>query len=138
MARYNGNGIFLSIDGNTITGSWKEVELTSSIEEIDTTQGVGQTYLQRSEGLRDVAITLMVGYDPDTVQAQLAMLRPGIHTVVFGPEGNSAGKPRHEQAFLFTEAPLGQDVKKKEVVFTVSGSGADAPTVDMFNGGVFS
>lgn len=136
--RYNGNGIFLSIDGTTITGSWKDIEITSSMEEVDTTQGVGQTYMQRSEGLRDTEISITIGYDPDNIQAQFAMLRPGIHTVVFGPEGNGTGKPKHEQSFLFTEAPLGQDVKKKEVVFTVSGAGADAPSVDMYNGGVFS
>lgn len=138
MARYNGNNIFLSIDGTVITSSWKEIELTPSMEEVDTTQGVGRRHLQRSEGLNDTALTIIVGYDPDNIQAQLATLKPGIHAVVFGPEGNAAGKPRHEQSFLFTEAPLGQDVKKKEVVFTVSAAGADEPTVDMYNGGVFS
>lgn len=138
MPRFNGNNQYIAIDGTAIIAQWKETELVPSIEAIDTTQGVGQTHLQRNEGLKDNSITLVVGYDPDSIQALLALLRPGIHTVIIGPEGSATGKPKHEQSFIFTEAPMKQDVKKGEVVFTISGVGADAPVVDFFNGGVFS
>lgn len=138
MARYNGNNIFLSIDGTVISSNWKEIEFTPSMEAIDTTQGVARKHLQRSEGLNDTAMTIIVGYDKDNIQAQFALIKPGIHHIVFGPEGSATGQPRHEQSFIVTEAPFGQDVKKKEVAFTLSCEGADEPVVDMHNGGVFS
>lgn len=136
--RFNGNNIFMSIDGTSVGAEWIEYELTTSVEEVDTTRGAAQTNMQRNAGLNDQSLTITLAYDPEKIQTQIAYLKPGVHHVVLGPEGNAAGKPRHEQEFLFTEAPFGQTVKKDQVVFTISASAADAPVADFFSGAVFS
>lgn len=137
MPRYNGNNIYLAIDGNVVGSQFKTVNLEPSIEAVDMTRGAGTTHMMRNEGLRDTTISMTLGYDTDLVPTWLTLLRPGEHTVEFGPEGSATGKPRHQQKFIFTSAPLEIDVTKQEVVFDISGDGADAPIFDMFAGATF-
>jgi hypothetical protein len=137
MSAFNGNNPYLAIDGIVLDTEWKEVEISGTMETQDVTQGVGRTGMQRAEGLRDASISIVVGYRTEKIQQQFAMLKPGRHNVVYGPEGNVAGKPKHEQAFIFNDMPLGQNVDKSEVSFSVGGDQADEPTVDMYNGGVW-
>ena len=70
-------------------------------------------------------------------ERQFSRLRPGRHSVTYGPEGNIAGKPKHVKDFIFNNLPLGQNIDKSEVEFNVGGDLADVPTVDMYNGGVW-
>jgi len=137
MTRYNGNGIYLAIDGNVVHSQFKTVNLEPSIEAVDMTRGSGTTHMMRNEGLKDTTISITLGYDTDLVPTWFTLLKPGRHTVEFGPEGNASGKPRHLQDFIFTGAPLEISVEKEEVVFDISGDGADAPTYDMYNGATF-
>lgn len=137
MSAFNGNNPYLAIDGVVLDTEWKEVELSGSIETQDVTQGVGRTGMQRAEGLRDASISLVVGYRTEKIQQQFTMLRPGRHTVIYGPEGNTPGKPKHVQDFIFNDMPLGQNVDKSEVAFSIGGDQADEPTVDMYSGGVW-
>lgn len=137
MPRYNGNNIWIAIDGNSVGSQFKTVNLEPSIEAVDMTRGAGTNHMMRNEGLRDTTISITLGYDTDLVPTWLALLKPGRHTVEFGPEGNSTGKPRHLQDFIFTSAPLEIDVTKQEVVFDISGDGADPAIYDMFNGATF-
>lgn len=137
MSAFNGNNPYLAIDGIVLDTEWKEVEITGTMETQDVTQGVGRTGMQRAEGLRDASISIVVGYRTEKIQQQFAMLKPGRHNVVYGPEGNIPGKPKHVQDFIFNDTPLGQNVDKSEVSFSVGGDQADEPTVDLYNGGVW-
>lgn len=137
MPSYNGNNIYLVIDGMEVQSQFKSVSLEPSIESVDTTRGAGATHMMRNEGLRDTSISFSLGYDTDLVPTWLPKLRPGLHTIVFGPEGNATGKPKHQQDFITTAAPLEVTVEKGEVVFDVSGEGAAAPVFDMFAGATF-
>jgi hypothetical protein len=137
MSAFNENNPYIAIDGIVLDTEWKEVELTGTMETQDVTQGVGRTGMQRAEGLRDASISIVVGYRTEKIQQQFAMLKPGRHNVVYGPQGNTPGLPKHVQDFIFNDLPLGQNVDKSEVVFSVGGEQADEPTVDMHNGGVW-
>lgn len=137
MTAYNGNGVYLSINGIVVTAEFKKVELKPKIDSVDTTRGAGTTHMQRATGLEDFDITIDVGYEIETVQTQLQYLRPGRYTVIYGAEGNASGKPRHQQEFIFTESPFSIEVKKPEVAFSMKGVAAAAPTFNMFAGATF-
>lgn len=137
MASYNGNGIYLTIDGLDVSAQFKSVTIEPTIESVDTTRGANTSHRQRNEGLRDTAFSCSLGYDTALVPTWITTLRPGLHTIVFGPEGNAAGKPKHQQNFITTEAPLEITVEKDEVVFEIAGEAADAPVFDMYAGATF-
>ncbi len=137
MAQFNGNNQYLEIDGTPVTAQWIEGELSQMVDMVDVTQGAGTEHKMRATRLRDHKISFTIGYDPDNIQTLLPLLRPGVHTLTFGPEGNVTGKPKHVQAFVLKEAPLKQDVGKSLVTFTITGEAAGAPTTDMYNGGVW-
>jgi hypothetical protein len=138
MTAYNGNGIYLSINGIvTASDAFKSVDIKPKIDTVDTTRGAGATHVQRSTGLDDFDISIDIGYEIETIQTQLQFLRPGRYTVIFGPEGNASGKPRHQQDFIFTESPLKIEVKKSEVVFAMKGTAAAAPVFNMYAGATF-
>lgn len=137
MSSYNGNGIYLTIDGLDVSSEFKSVSLEPTIETVDTTRGAGTDHRKRNEGLRDTAFSCSLGYDTAKVPTWLPVLRPGLHTIVFGPEGSAAGKPKHQQDFITTEAPLEISVEKDEVLFDISGEAAAPPVFDMFAGATF-
>jgi hypothetical protein len=138
MTPFNGNGIYLSINGITAAAdAFKSVDLKPKIDTVDTTRGAGTTHVQRATGLDDFDIAIEIGYEVETIQTQLGFLRPGRYTVIFGPEGNGSGKPRHQQDFIFTEAPLKIEVKKSEVAFSMKGIAAAAPVFNMYGGATF-
>lgn len=137
MSAFNDNNPYLAIDGLVMDTEWKKVGLTGTIGTQDVTQGVGQTGIQRAIGLRDASITIECGYRTEKIQQQFAMLKPGVHNVVYGPQGTAPGMPKHVQDFIFTEFPFGQEVAKTEVMFSISGEQAEPPSVDITNGGVW-
>lgn len=137
MATYSGNSVYVAIDGTSLGAYWKEVEITAAMDSVDVTAGSGAEYRERAGGLRDYSVSLTVVYDDSTVATYIQKLRPGVHTVEIGPEGNTAGKPKFEQSMLLTEAPFSVTVEKSEVAFSLSFEGAAAPTSDLFNGATY-
>lgn len=137
MASFVGNNIHLSIDGVIVHADFKNVSIEPSVEDVDTTRGSGTEHRQRNTGLRDTSMTITLGYDTVRTQQQIQYLRPGRHTVIFGPEGAIAGKPKHQQDFITTSVPLEISVEKAEVALELTMVGADAPTYDMFDGATF-
>jgi hypothetical protein len=137
MATYNGNNVYIAIDSTDVGAYWKQVEITSSIDEVDVTAGSNAEFRERLGGLRDYAYSITLVYDDTNLASYIQKIRPGIHTLEIGPEGNTAGKPRMVQSVLITEVPFEVTVEKSEVAFSISAVGAAAPTTDMFAGGVY-
>lgn len=138
MAVYSGNKDYISIDGVNLSAYWREAEISPSMETADVTAGANVTHRSRNEGLNDYAFSLTIVYDDADLQTILPVIKPGRHLVVYGPEGNVAGKPKHEQYFIWTEAPTGGNHEKSEArVFTISGEAAAPPISDMYAGAVF-
>lgn len=138
MATYNGNNAYIDIDGTRIDTYFVNVSLNPSIETVDITAGSGATHRQRATGLKDNGGSMQIAYDDTNIATILPLVAPGAHTLTYGPEGNSAGKPKHVQAIIISGAPHTVAVSKDMVVFDVSFEAAAAPTTDMFNGGVWS
>lgn len=138
MASYNGNVAYCAIDGVTLAAQFVNVNLESSIEEVDVTAGAGAEDVQRDEGLRSDKVTIKIAYDVDAIQSHVQKLKPGKHLIDIGPQGNSAGKPRHYQEFLVSSAkPFEVGVKKPAVVIEMSGNSARRPIYDFFNGDTY-
>lgn len=138
MATYSGNNDYLAIDGVDLGPYWREAEITPSMETADVTAGSGVTHRKRNAGLKDHAFKLTLVYDDDELQTILPVIKVGKHLVVWGPEGNGAGKPKHQQYFHFTEAPTGGTYEKNEArVFDITCEAADSPIDDMYAGAVF-
>lgn len=138
MATYSGNKDYLSIDGVDLSAYWRDAEISPSMETADVTTGANVTHRQRNEGLKDYAFSFTIAYDDEDLQTILPLIEVGRHLVVYGPEGNAAGKPKHQQYFIFTEAPTSGTFEKNEArAFSVSGEAAAAPIDDMYDGAVW-
>lgn len=137
MASFNGNDAYLTIGGTDVSGFWTGFTLTESIEAVDVTAGSGTDHRERAEGLADTSCSGTIVYDAASVSTYIQKLKPGTYTIIWGPEGNTAGKPKHEQSFIITEVSHSVTVDKKMVVFEFSGKAAAAPTYDMHAGATF-
>lgn len=138
MAVYSGNDDFLSIDGVDLSAYWREAEISPSVETADVTAGSGVTHRSRNEGLKDYTFSFTIVYDTADLQTILPVIKPGTHLVVYGPEGNSAGKPKHQQRFIFTEAPTSGNHEKSDArTFSISAEAAEPPIDDMYVGDTF-
>lgn len=138
MATYNGNSYYLAIDSTDLSSYVVSGQLTPKVAEVDVTAGASETYMERAAGLKDTTFTATLAMDDTTFATQIALVKPGIHTIEWGPQGATSGKPRHVQSMLITESPHEVKVTKDMVTFQVSASGAAAPTVDLMTGGVYS
>lgn len=137
MATYNGNGAYLSIDGTQVDAYYKEITLSPSMETVDSTAGSGTAHRTRGEGLKDTTATMTLVYDVAVAATILPLVEVGTHAIVYGPEGNANGKPKHAQSFIITSVPHTVSVEKSVVLFECSMEAAAAPTVDMHSGGVW-
>lgn len=137
MALYSGNKDYLSIDGVELAGFWRDTQIVATVDMAENTSGNAQ-FKSRFETLRDYSMSFTIAYDDEEADMILNLVRPGKHLVVYGPEGNVAGKPKHQQYFIFPQVETEGDSEKSQLrVFSVSANAAEAPLFDMYNGGVF-
>jgi len=139
MAKLNGNNVYLTIDGVDVKAYWKSVSLNPTADTTDVTAGANTTHKQYEAGLIDTDMSATLAYDDVNQASYIQRLAVGQKVlIVYGPEGATSGKPKHEQYFIVTSAATEQTVMKDAVVFDMSFRGADAPVVDMYDGGVWS
>lgn len=137
MPVYSGNKDYLSIDGVDLSAYWREATIAASIDMQENTSG-GSAYKTRFATVKDYTLNFTVVYDSEQAATLLSLLAPGEHLVTYGPEGNAAGKPKHQQHFIFPQIETGGNADKSSMrVFSVQAQGAKAPIFDMFNGGIF-
>lgn len=138
MAQFNGNGYYVDIDGTDISSYVIMAKLEPSVETVDVTAGASTTHRERNAGLKDYSFSMDVGYDDSAASTIIPLIKPGVHTVTYGPEGNATGKPKHVGSFIFEGASHEVNVAKNFVIFSVSATAAGAPTTDMYEGGVWA
>ena len=138
MASLNGNSAYLTINGTSMGAYYTKIDFKGTAESVDITHGSGATHVMRAPGLKDVKATLTLAYEVGSVSTQLGLIAPGgTFTVIYGPESNTAGKPKHEQSFIFPATDFSQEVTKPLVVFNIEIEGAAAPVTDLWAGGTF-
>lgn len=140
MPRYNGNTMYLEMDGVDVSAFFTAttgLETTNEVQ--DVTAGSGQTHVQRLPGLSDTKGTFTLIYQVGSLPSYIQRLQPGqVVRYVYGPEGNASGKPVQE-ADVVINSVKGPDVtiKKELVKFEVAWDGADKPIRSILNGDVF-
>ena len=136
MAETNTNSYYLTIGGRNMSARVRSVTITPSIATVESTSGSGVTDVENLPGLRSHTISIMLAYDTATFSSDGPKLL-GKQTVVYGPEGNASGKPKHEQDFILTGAPVTQSSQKTLMEFSISGTSTGAPTEDMYDNDTF-
>lgn len=139
IATYADNDIYLTLGGTAVQAYFKSVNLQPSNSSVDTTAGAGTDWMERAPGLNDMKISVTLMYDAADVQTYIQKLAVGqVISIEYGPEGNSAGKPRHVQTFNVTGAAHTVSVDKSAVTFEFTGESAAAPSFNLFAGAVYS
>ena len=133
MATINSNNTHLAIDGVDVSGYWTgSVEPEETMDTEDITSGAGVTHIQRAGKLKDNKIKFVVGYDDTDLGVYLSKMQVGTYTVLYGPEGNTTGKPKFECSMILkgVKGPA-PGVDKVKVVFELEFEGAAAPTAEL-------
>lgn len=140
MPAFNGNKGYLTINAADVSGFSTEMGIEPSNSVVDVTAGFGTEHMQRAPGLNDTKAKVVIAYLAGQVADYITHLHVGKEAlVVWGPEGNVSGKPKHQQKFIVASASgPKQTVKKDMVVFEISFEAADAPIEDMYAGAVFA
>lgn len=101
MPEYNGNNIHLTMNGVDVKARWRSCELKLNIGDEDVSAGAGIEWEKHASKLRNIGATVTLVYDDTTAAADIAALftTNDIIPLVHGPEGNTAGKPKHDQDF---------------------------------------
>ncbi len=132
------NTLHLQLGSWTVTTEFVEVEFQQSNNTQEITAGVGQASVQRGEGLDDHTFNITVMYDTVLSPSVFTQMKAGtILAFDFGPEDNTAGKPRHTQNVIIQNNSFGKNVDKSPTSFQIQVQGADTPTTDMFAGGTW-
>lgn len=139
MATYNGNNQYLEIDSVDVSGYYTDqLSYNPSNNTVDTTAGAGITGHQRAAGLNDRTLSFVVVYDDATLATYVQKLKVGsVYTVVYGPEGNGAGKPKFAGKMILESVTQQASVEKIKVVFELEFQQADVPTHTIEGGDTF-
>lgn len=137
MATLAGNGAYLSVDGTDVSAYSIVFEPEQSAVSHDITAGFGATYVERAPGLKDFKGKFTLVYDTTLITTHIQKVAAGdaATTWIWCPEGNTGGKPKHEQSCIITNVSGPRvHVDKSLTVLEVSVEGAAAPAGDMYAG----
>jgi hypothetical protein len=138
MAGLVSNTVYLKVDTVNVSAFYTDVKLSAKNSVRDNTAGSAATHVSKAAGLDEYSFDLTLIYDDTSLATYLSLLKPGSKYVFeIGTEGNTAGKPRHQQTCIVESVSTAIKVDKDLIAFSISISGAAAPTVNMFAGGVY-
>jgi hypothetical protein len=150
MAHYNGNNAYLSINGRVLgaaSGADSNVFISASLKlstgDEETSAGSGISWEEHADKLSVVEATFEIAYDVGVVDDDLDAVTDALGigqvvAIIYGPEGNTTGQPKHQQDFLVTgvDGPK-VDVKKTRAMFSISAKSTGVPTSNLYAGDVW-
>jgi hypothetical protein len=140
MPEYNGNDIYLRMNAIDVEARWRSFEMSLNTDEEDLSAGAGIDWKKRGAKLHDVQGTIRLIYDDTQAAQDFANLWEDnqVVAVVYGPEGNTAGKPQHAQSF-FISSVSGPTTNhdKTAVVLEFSVRSTGVPTKNIYEGDTF-
>lgn len=147
MSSYNDNNAYLSINGRVLgaaSGADSNIFITGTTKvttgDEETTKGSGVDWEDHDPKLAVIDGTWEIGYETTTVSTDLTSIlnslgRGDVVEIIWGPEGNTGGQPKHQQDFLITGVDGPKiDVKKARAMFSISGKSKGTPTSNMYAG----
>lgn len=140
MPTLSSNNVYLALDGVDVSGYWTgQINKSGTTATQDITAGAGATHVQRAPGLSDNNLSFAIVYDTaDLATYRAKLVQASQYTVTYGPESNTAGKPKFECDMILTgvDGP-NPTIDKTKVMFEVSFEAADAPTDTIEGGSTF-
>ena len=133
MAQYSSNGMFLSLDGIDVSAFWTGTTgFKTSNTPTDVSAGADEPHEQLNPGQDKTDFTVSLKYDDSqttraTIIAKLKSNQK--YNLIFGPQGNTAGMPVHEQSMLLVETDGPNTAQDKSVfsMYALTFRGADEP-----------
>lgn len=140
MAEYNGNDIYLRMNGIDVEARWRQMDIARSVGDEDVTAGAGVEYEKHAAKLKAGTAKITLMYDDTQAATDMSALynANSIITVVYGPEGNATGKPCDNRSWLITGITGPSTAYDKPAVmleFDLVASGT--PTKDIHKGETF-
>lgn len=101
MPEYNGNNIYLTVNTVDVKAKWRSFEPKLNVGDEDVSAGAGVEWEKHANKLHNVSAKMVLIYDDTQAATDIAALHTtnDIVAIVYGPEGNAAGKPCHNQSF---------------------------------------
>lgn len=142
MPELNGNDVYISINGRDVGGIWRGFEMNLSIGDEDVSAGAGIDWEKHAAKLKVVGATATLVYNTDSVVADIAAIigatEGHVVPVVYGPENNTAGKPKHDQDFLITGISGPSTAHEKSLVmFEIELNSSGEPRSNLYDGDTF-
>jgi hypothetical protein len=140
MAEYNGNSVYLRMNSINVESLWKKMDISKSVADVEVTAGSGTVYEEHAAGLKGATAKITLAYNDTQAATDMAALYTALEVipVVYGPEGNTAGKPCDSRNWLITgiSGPSTQ-VSKEPVILEFDLVGTGTPTKDIHKGETF-
>lgn len=139
MPVYNGNNVYLEIEGLDVGGIFRQFSPNLNTGDENVSHGAGVDWEKHAAKLSNVQATIIIVYDTDRVSNDMTSIldngKGQVVTVKYCPEGNTAGKPVHEQDFLITSVngPT-TNHDKTLVTYEISCISTGEPTSNMYAG----
>lgn len=140
MAEYNGNDIHLTVDATDVGAIWRGFDMTLNIGDENVSAGANIEWEKHAGKLKNISATMTLVYDDSTAAANLTALygTNDVIVVVYGPEGNTAGKPCHTQSFKINSiSGPSTSHDKALVVLEYSLISTGVPTKNIYAGDTF-
>lgn len=142
MATYNGNSIYLRVNNVNVESLWREMDIKVSIDKEDTSAGAGITHKKNAAKLQELTAKLTIVYDTDSAPTDIsniyALSQDHISAIVYGPEGNTTGKPKDDRDWLVTNiGGASTSYDKKLVMFEVDLVSTGEPRSNHYDGDTF-
>jgi hypothetical protein len=105
MTKYSGAALYLEFGGVNISATRRTLDVTHNMETADSTAGSDQyrNFVTTVKMLEAEAEILGLTFDTGG-SAQVAALQPGTNgTLIWGPEGTAAGKPKWGAYMMLSE-----------------------------------
>ncbi len=139
MPEYNGNGMFFSWNGVDMSAKWTgQTAFTPTNSTTDVSSGSNATHEKHNPGLDATGFALSLFYDDSQSEraTYVSSLKPRTKgTLIYGPQGNAAGMPVHEQVMIITANTGPNTGQKKDLhsMFELTFLGADAPIRNIYD-----
>lgn len=134
MAVVSTNNAYLNWLGTDLSAYWiGEVDNSVENSTVETTSGAGVNYVMRNPGLNDSSFKFSVVVDDVTYNGYKSVLAiGGKGTLIYGPEGAIAGKPKLEVVcILKSVGGANATIAKDTHMYELEYEGAAAPTATL-------
>lgn len=140
MAVYNDNNIFLTVDGTDVSARWREFDMTFNSKDEDISAGSGVDWESHATGLWSITAKMTLVYDDTQAATDIAALYEAdqVVTIIYGPENNTAGKPKHNGNFKINSIKgPSPSYDKKTVMLEFDLVSSGTPTTNLYAGGTW-